>query len=189
MGKRSDFPKVPKDLYQTCDPRAVAPLLPFLPQRTRFAEPCCGEYALIRQLERAGHSCYWASDIEDRWDKMVAVAGSGVQFRGNVADALTLTNPLKQADCIITNPPWTRTKKNPILHKLIEHFRAQNRAWLLIDSAWAFTQQSSPYMKYCSRFVAVGRVRWIPNTKNDGKDDAAWYCFEQQPCETIFTGR
>ncbi len=186
MGKRSNFPKVARDLYQTIDPRAVAPLLPHLAPHTKFAEPCCGEFFLIIQLERAGHRCYWASDIEDRWSKMPP---HGVALKGNVEDALALTTPLKQADCIITNPPWTRTKKNPILHKMIEHFRNQNKAWLLLDANWAFTKQSSEYMKYCSKFIAVGRVIWIPGTKVTGKEDAAWYCFEMEPCETIFYGR
>jgi hypothetical protein len=26
---------------------------------------------------------------------------------------------------------------------------------------------------------AVGRVRWIPDSKHDGKDNAAWYLFDQ----------
>lgn len=184
IGKRSSFDRVPKDLYETIDPRAVAPLLPFLPQKTRYCEPCAGNLALVRQLDKAGHVCYLASDIERR-NSEVVISGSTVGFTAIVEDALNLTIPLQRADCIITNPPWSRH----ILHPMIEHFRKHNKSWLLIDAAWAFTKQSSDYMKYCSKFIAVGRVIWIPGTKVSGKDDAAWYCFEQEPCDTQFIGR
>lgn len=184
MGKRSNFERVPKDFYQTIDPRAVAPLLPYLKPHTRFAEPMCGEFALVRQLERAGHVCSWASDIERR-DTEIVSSGVTVGYKSTVADALTLTTPLQQADCIITNPVWSR----PLLHQMIEHFRKQNMSWLLLDAAWAFTKQSSEYMKYCSMFIAVGRLFWIPGTRVSGKDDAAWLRMEMSPCETRFIGR
>ena len=188
MGKRSNFDKIPKDLYQTTDPRAVAPLLPHLKPHTRFSEPCSGDLALVRQLEAAGHHLFWASDIVGR-DVTTVVSGVPVTRTVIAIDALKLTTPMQQSDCIISNPPWTRTKKNPIMHQLIEHFRKHNKAWLLLDAEWAFTKQSAPYMKYCSAFVAIGRVIWIPGTKMTGKDSCAWYCFEQQTCETRFYGR
>lgn len=188
MGKRSNFDRIPRDLYETIDPRAVAPLLPYLEPHTKFAEPCAGNLALVRQLEAAGHSLYWGSDIVGR-DVTDVISGVPTTRTVVAIDALELTTPLQLADIIITNPPWTRTKKNPIMHNMIEHFRRHNAAWLLLDANWAFTKQSSDYMKYCSMVVAVGRVIWIPGTKVSGKEDAAWYRMEREPCYTIFVGR
>lgn len=190
MAKRSKFDRIPRDLYQTWDPKAVGPLLPHLKPHTRFAEPCYGQGALSRQLQRAGHSLYWGSDISTSIQEPATVAGVPVYVTSSSIDALTLTVPLQKADCIITNPPWTRKKKNPILHKLIEHFIANsNYAWLLLDAGWAYTKQSADYMPYCSDIVAVGRVKWIPDTKSVGKDDCAWYRFSKDREYTVFHPR
>ncbi len=184
MGKRSDFPKIDKSLYETWDPRAVAPLLPHLKPRTRFIEPCAGNLALVRQLEGAGHVCRWASDIEAR---EVTYTVSGVPVTRHVPgmDALTLGGKLEHADCIISNTPWDRD----ILHAMIAYFLKYNSAWLLLDAGWAFTKQSADYMPYCSDIVAVGRVKWIPETTMVGKDDCAWYRFSTDGEYTIFHPR
>lgn len=183
MGKRSDFDRIPKDLYQTWDPKAVAPLLPHLPARTKFAEPCCGEMALIRQLEAAGHVCYWASDIVDR-TVPITVSGAWVKSTVTEIDALKVTTPLQLADCIITNPPYLKD----ILFPMIEHFRKYNQAWLLLSADFMHNVGSAGVLKYCSKIVSIGRVTWIPGTK-PGKENSAWYCFEQEPCETKFVTR
>lgn len=189
MAKRSKFDHIPRDLYQTWDPKAVGPLLPHLKPHTRYAEPCAGQLALVKQLDEAGHSLYWGSDIEGR-EATTTIFGVPVTRTVPAMDALTLTTPLQLADCIITNPPWTRTKKNPILHKLIEHFITNSQyAWLLLDAGWAFTKQSADYMPYCSDIVAVGRIKWIPNTKSVGKDDCAWYRFSKDREYTVFHPR
>lgn len=183
MGKRSDFDRIPKDLYQTWDPKAVTPLLPHLPARTKFAEPCCGEMALIRQLEAAGHVCYWASDIVDR-NAPITVSGAWVKNTVTEIDALKVTKPLQLADCIITNPPYLKE----ILFPMIEHFRKYNQTWLLLSADFMHNVGSGTIMKYCSKIVSIGRVTWIPGTK-PGKENSAWYCFEQEMCETKFIGR
>ncbi len=184
MGKRSNFDRIPKDLYQTWDPRAVAPLLPHLTPHTKFAEPCAGEMALIRQLEAAGHTCYWGSDIEDR-NTPTVVSGAWVKSGVTEIDALQVTTPLQLADCIITNPPY----KKEILFPMIEHFIKQNQTWLLLNADFAHNVGSAPLLKHCSKIVSVGRVKWIPDTKDGGKENSAWFCFEMEPCETIFIGR
>ena len=56
-------------------------------------------------------------------------------------------------------------------------------------SNWAHTIQATDHMRHCSRFVSIGRVRWIAETPYDGKDDSGWYRFEAEPVTTIFTGR
>ena len=50
MGRRSDFPRIPKDAYVT-PAKAVQPLLPFLASNTRFIEPAAGDASLIGHLE------------------------------------------------------------------------------------------------------------------------------------------
>ena len=53
MGRRSNFPRIDKDAYDT-PPEAVLPLLPYLHPGTRFIEPCGGKGALTAALEGSG---------------------------------------------------------------------------------------------------------------------------------------
>ena len=64
MGKRSVFDRRVKDFYPTPE-AGVLPLLDHLMIGTRFYEPCAGDGQLIDHLERFGHICVGASDIED----------------------------------------------------------------------------------------------------------------------------
>jgi hypothetical protein len=157
MGKRSDFARRKADAYQTFDPRPVKALLPYLKQRRirTFAEPCIGDGHLAKQLTQAGLLCVLGSDINEG------------------TDALSLPN-FNGADCIITNPPWTRC----LLHPLIMHFQKHAPTWLLFDADWAFNKRSAPYLDQCTDIVAVGRVLWIEGTTQTGKDNAAWYRFD-----------
>lgn len=180
MGKRSNFERVPRDFYPT-PKEAVVPLLPFLPKWSTFAEPCCGTGDLIFHLMEHDHVCNWASDIEDRFEE----GGGYIE----TMDALDLQEVhlscIEGTDYIITNPPWDRS----ILHPMIEHFRKLRPTWLLFDADWAFTKQSREFIPYCSDIVAVGRVKWIPDSKSTGKDNCAWYKFVGFKTDTIFHGR
>jgi len=170
MGKRSDFERVEKDYYPTIDPRAVAALLPHLPPKATFAEPCYGQGHLVPPLEAAGHSCLWATDISDGFD------------------ALNLTDSeLIGCDFIITNPPWSR----PLLHPLIVHFASLRPTWLLLDADWSHTKQAGPFLdRFGIRIVSVGRLIWQEGTKMQGKDNAAWYLFDAAKAgPTEFVGR
>lgn len=163
MGKRSDFERIPRDLYRTFDPRAMEGLAPFLARSTRYVEPMAGAGDLIRQLAGLGHECVAAMDI-------VPLA-PGIQQ----GDVLKLRSVSKPFDCFITNPSW----KRPILHAVIRRLSAIAPTWLLFDAGWAFSQQSAPFMGgLCSDVVPIGRLRWIPDTTDDGKDDCAWYRFD-----------
>ncbi len=161
MGKRSTFDRAPRDFYPT-PAEAVLPLLPHLEYGLMFAEPCAGDGALIRALERHGMSCVEALDIEPRTD---------MAFR---RDALTWS-PDHSVDCIITNPPWRRD----ILHPMIVRFSAQRPTWLLFDADWIHTRQSVPYLPWLRKVVSVGRLKWIPDSEMTGKDNCAWYHFDQ----------
>jgi len=169
MGKRSNFKRNPRDFYPT-PMAAVLPLLPHLEKDDSFVEPCAGDGALKDHLESIGMHCQWASDIEPQ--------------RGDIftRDALTCRTVSSQ---IITNPPWDRK----ILHPMIDHFRNLAPTWLLFDSDWMHTKQSSEYMRFCHKIVSVGRVKWIPGSKSVGKDNCAWYFFDKHEGKTEFFGR
>lgn len=175
MGKRSNFERIEKDFYRTIDDRAMEVLAPYLKPETAFIEPCAGAGDLIVQLCEYGHYCAEAWDIDPKADCVLQ------------ADALEHYANTAKVDCFITNPPWSR----PILHKLIDHLSAQCPTWLLFDADWAYTTQEivarkhgvktvAELMKHCHAVIAVGRLRWIPGTKTNGKDNCAWYLFDQQ---------
>jgi hypothetical protein len=107
MGKRSDFKRIPLDLYPT-PAKAVQPLVPYLRVAgiRSFAEPCCGNGDLVRHLEGYGLTC---------------------EYRGDIAtgqDALTLTSAdCNNAHCILTNPPYDTDNRRKLMHELILHFQ------------------------------------------------------------------
>lgn len=174
MGKRSNFERVERDFYST-PIEAVIPLFPHLGQSCKYYEPCVGDGRLLENLSGGfnGHVCVGHSDIHPLIPSVTK-------------NALDITiDDLKDADYIITNPPWDRK----ILHPMIHHFRRLCKTWLLFDADWPHTKQSVDYMKYCSKIVAIGRVKWIDNSVGAGKDNAAWYEFLDKECETVFYGR
>ena len=85
MGKRSNFPLVPRDFYPT-PLKAVQPLIPHLDGIRRFAEPCCGDGALVRHLESFGLRCVYAGDIAIGQDALELTAD-------DIAGAPIITNP------------------------------------------------------------------------------------------------
>lgn len=156
MGKRSGFERRPYDAYDTIDGKAVRALMPHLTGVRTFAEPCAGQGALVRWLVmEAGLTCVQQSDIQTG------------------TNALCLTS-FNGADCIISNPPWTRQ----LLHPLILHLQKFAPTWLLFDSDWMFNRQAAPFLDQCTDIVAVGRLKWIANTDKHGKDNVAWYRFD-----------
>lgn len=171
MGKRSDFARRERDFYPT-PAEAIRPLLPHLKTGTRFVEPCAGNGALVDVLKAAGHRCVVAWDIEPQ--------RPGILKR----DALETEAP--DADCFITNSPWDRK----ILHPLIARLSEQMPTWLLFDADWVHTVQAVPYLPRLRKIVAVGRIKWIPDTKFTGKDNCCWHLFDarHRPA-TQFVGR
>lgn len=170
MGKRSNFERVERDFYPT-PYEAVVPLLSHMKPFVRYVEPCAGDGALIKHLRM--HECVWASDIEPRYKGIHKV------------DALDIVQVSGEYDYIITNPPWNRK----ILHPMITHFRQLKPTWLLFDADWMHTKQASEHLKYCSKIVSVGRVKWIPDSKMTGKDNCAWYKFVDHETTTEFIGQ
>jgi hypothetical protein len=166
MGRRSHFARRPQDDYAT-PWEAVLPLLPWLAPRTRFVEPCLGTGALVRHLERAGHICVDSFDLP--------------------TDARSARYDVTAETIFCTNPPWSRAA----LHDIIVNLSNQAPTWLLVDYNWAATQQSIPFLPRLRMMAVIGRVRWIPNSPYDGKDDACWLLFEHPSAwaQTRFIGR
>ena len=176
MGKRSNFERIERDFYPT-PISALAPLVPHLPIAFDYIEPCAGDGRLIEHLKTLTNGvCIKATDIEPQLDKGISKE-----------DALTIKwDAYKSNTYCITNPPWNRD----ILHPLIENFMASGKTWLLCDADWMHTRQAIPYLKYCKKIVSVGRVKWIEDSKNTGKDNCAWYLFDlKNKTATEFFGR
>jgi len=177
MGKRSDFEKIPKDAYMTTDPRAVKPLLDYLDftqkvfleqsgERITYYEPCVGDGSLVKLLEE--YTCIGQSDEE-----MDARSFQYIDYFP------------RDFDFFITNPPWTRK----LLHPIIENLRVQKPTWLLFDADWMHTQQAIPFLRYCKTIISVGRLKWIPGSTMDGKDNCAWYLFVDMETDCTFIPR
>jgi hypothetical protein len=166
MSKRAEdaYERKEHDAYFT-PPKAIYPLVVHLRREHvySFAEPCAGDGAMVVALEQAGFTCGYAGDIQT----------------GQDAFSLNQHN-VASCDCIITNPPYDRK----IMHPLIDIFRRLKPTWLLLESDWLFTIQSTPFMLHCSDVVPIGRVRWIPGSDSDGFDNYAWCRFDIYPHAT-----
>lgn len=171
MGKRSNFARIPQDLYLTPH-KAVLPLLPHLTPGQIYSEPCAADGNLVRHLERHGFFCEWAGDALPQRSWI------------NWADARTIK---VRARMFITNPPWGRK----LLHPIIINLSDQAPTWLLLDTDWMHTKQAGSFMaERCRKVVSIGRVRWIPDSKQDGVDNSAWFLFDAPgDYQTQFVGR
>jgi hypothetical protein len=157
MSKRDDgaFERQPRDLYET--PLKTARfLLPWLPPRTRFYEPCCGPGKLISHLVGAGHLCIGRSDIE--------------------RDARTTRYDIEPGAIFISNPPgWGRGTRD-VMHPILVNLSNQALTWLLMSSDWSCNEGSGELLHHrCDMIVAAGRAHWFGATQ--GYDNVSWYRF------------
>ena len=86
MGKRSDFERIPRDLYPT-PAKGVQPLIPYLRAAgiRSFAEPCCGNGDLVRHLEGYGLTCAYRGDI-----------ATGQDWQATITATSTLLSPTRR---------------------------------------------------------------------------------------------
>ena len=126
-------------------------------------EPCAGDGTLIDHLEKNNMKCVFKSDIEPQRKDITKLNAFDIDIFMFMA-----------ADLIITNPPWDRK----ILHPLLLHFVGIIPTWLLFDADWIHTKQSVEYLPYLRKIVSVGRVKWIADSQNTGKDNCCWYYFD-----------
>ena len=177
MGKRSNFARKALDTYDTPN-AAVAPLLPHLPPKTRFIDPCAGAGDLVEHLIDAGHVFNAGYDLQPRADYI----RQAIFWPPTVAPSRPKTSTLHHQSCRGSGSAFASDDR-PL--------RSFDRPpGLLIDANWMFTAQAEPFLRYCSKIVTVGRVRWIPGSTMTGKDDCAWFLFEPEPVMfTQFIGK
>ncbi len=170
MGKRSEFERNPRDFYETPYAAAV-PVIEHLDPLGKYAEVCAGNFLLCYHLIYNGLEVAHASDIKPTDPRVTKI------------DALKLTAKMLQGCThIITNPPWEkRPDKGEIFNHIMRHLLSifAGEIWVLLDADYLHTVQANEFKKYCVKVVSVGRVKWIPGSKNTGKDNCAWYCFKR----------
>lgn len=167
MGRRSDFPRIAKDLYST-PAMALPPLLKHLPVPVRYLEPTAGDGALVRGLADYGHICHLAVDLDPTDPHIIR------------RDALSLTSAdIVGVDMIIGNLPWSWHSFEPILNHLLA---LGLPTWILRDTPWLFNRRSSALLDGCALVQPTRRLRWIPGTKDCAKDDSAWHFFPPGHC-------
>jgi len=172
MGKRSDEERKPNDYYPT--PllglsRAIDIIGKDLPPGQVYAELCAGDGALIRHFVELGfHNPAIAYDIEPP-----LTAGEGI-MTGDGTDPEILEHVKTLTNLIITNPPWSWHMLEPLLDAWLQN---NFTVWLLLASDFSENVRSSLFMAHCTDRIPIGRLKWIPGTKQTGKDNCSWYRF------------
>jgi hypothetical protein len=166
MGKRSDFPRHPRDDYST-PVEALEPLIRFLDKSRVIIEPCPGAGKLVKHMREAGY-CVLSVEKDAREYQYFTIAGDD------------------NRSIFVTNPPWTRE----VLHPIIVNLSDQAPTWLLLDADWMHLASARPFLSRLRVIVSVGRVQWFSGSPSAGKDNSAWYRFERPSRRvTRFHGR
>lgn len=174
MSKRTTgkFDRRDRDYYAT-PPEPIYKLLPHLGEHRTFAEPMCGDGAIIRVLEDRGWSCGFACDLEPQ--------GQALEYAetGDVMD--TLPHHYEGCDVIVSNPPWpAKFGRGEPTTAIIAHLAVMKPTWLLLSADFMHNEYAAPLLAYCPKIVSVGRVKWIAGSKHTGFDNAAWYLFDRR---------
>lgn len=177
MTKRAlgKYPRVDRDYYATPE-EPILKLLPELAGTDSFAEPMCGDGAIVRVLEARGWDAVFLCDLEPQGD-MIEIA--------ETADVLdTQAHHYDDADVIVSNPPWPLPPNKLVGERagtptvqIIEHLMAIKPTWLLLSADFMHNRYFEALAPFCTKVVAVGRVSWMGNAKK-GFDNAAWYRFD-----------
>ena len=169
MSKRTPgLPQRPRGFWPT--PReAVVPLIPYLPPRAPYGEPCAGDGAMIGHLADLWPDgrCVWASDLAPQAPDIEEL---------DVADI----DPdlAYEVQLWITNPPWPVGGKrgDPAL-SIIRQLTAIAPTWALLPWDFAANAYFREVAPMCAEIVPIGRVSWLGNGTG-GKDNCAWYRFD-----------
>ena len=161
------FKRRPRDFYAT-PAEAVVPLLGHLPPKTKFDEPCAGEGALIGHLERAGHVCVGASDINEN-SQSIYIWPFDVMEKNFCHGSM-----------FITNPPWPQGGRGEPTLSIALHLSSIAPTWLLLSADFMHNKYFNILVSRCLKIVSVGRVSWMGNGVK-GFDNCAWYLFEELP--------
>src|SRR5262245_33693053 len=155
--RRPNLPRRPRELWSTPE-AAIQVVVPYLGiDGNRFAEPCAGELAIVETLVEAGFVCMHAGDIRSGQNALDWSETSSVDF-------------------VLTNPPWDKPRRE--MHRIMDHLIGLGKpVWLLLPGDWLYTQYAASRLQHCTHILAIGRVRWLEGTQNDGMDNAAWFRF------------
>ena len=150
---------------------ALVPLLPFISDLTDFAEPMCGDGALIRGLEAQGKRCVYAMDLDPQ---------DGAPRAAQRRDVLyTLPGDIG-CSTVISNPPWPlpgRRDGFPTV-AIIEHLvRLVSEVWFILSADFMHNRYFNRVYRACSTIVSTGRVKWMAGSDGVGFDNSAWYRF------------
>lgn len=116
---------------------------------------------MVDYFESAGHRCVFACDVHP--------------LRGDITKLAATELKFIECDLFITNPPWLWTMLEPI----VMHLSDQKPTWMLLAADLMHNVRSATIMDRCVKVVPVGRLKWIPGSKNGGMDNAAWYSFDR----------
>lgn len=173
MGKTSSngrFVRKQNEKYFTIDARAVEPLLQLLKPGTRFVEPCAGAGHLIRHLERHGHICATASDIDPEENE--ARPGLPI-YDGDVRQLTMLPHPV---ECFITNPPWDRSRK--LFWEIVDHCMRLMPTWILHSHSTLAAASAAPYLRHAVMTTPTPRLQWEPGTEGTSSQPTCWTLFD-----------
>jgi hypothetical protein len=169
MSKRSsNFKKIERDFYPSIDPKIGEALVSHI-RGVKFGEPFYGNGDLEDQLMDAA-TCVWRSDIRE-------TVGCS-----KVLDALEITeDDLKDADCIVSNPPYTWR----VLQPLLDHLVPMKPCWFLLPMDMLSNKYMKPYGQGSLQMVVpVGRLYWFldegKTTGTRGTDNYGWFYFEDR---------
>ena len=173
----SGYDRMPHDLYPTPEWVTEA-LLKHVTLRGAVWEPCCGDGAMARVLERAGHEVV-ASDLVDR-----GFGRGGVDF----FECAALPDGCR---AIVTNPPYgdggalARSTNSPLaMQKFVDHalrltMRANGQLALLVRLQWMAGKRASTLISSgpLSRVVVLTkRIKWFErsDSTNAAQHHHAW---------------
>ncbi len=185
MGKRTTgtYPRRESDFYPT-PPETTAKVIPHLDNRVKIiAEPMCGDGAIVEVFVEAGYFTSYVADITPRGH---ALNYDHIQTK-DVFE--TTAEDFDDVDVIVSNPPWPSPKHhNPSDRApvgagqptvaIIKHLIQFKPCWMLLSADFMHNQYFGALAPYCRKIVSVGRVKWIPDSKAVGMDNACWYFFE-----------
>ncbi len=173
----SGYDRMAHDLYPTPEWVTEA-LLKHVTLRGPVWEPCCGDGAMARVLERAGYEVV-ASDLVDR-----GFGRGGVDF----LECATLPDGCR---AIVTNPPYgdggalARSTNSPLaMQKFVDHalrltIRANGQLALLVRLQWLAGKRASTLISSgpLSRVVVLTRrIKWFEgsDSTNAAQHHHAW---------------
>jgi hypothetical protein len=153
------------DFYPTPEWATMA-LLDFVPLHGSIIEPCCGDGAISKVIERRNNTSVVSSDLFDRG-------------YGSVRNAFTIEEPI---DNLVTNPPFA------LAEELILHFQPLVKKRMVFLLRTAFLESARRHRSIFSKFppqemlVFSERLSMYPagqrGVKGGGTTSYAWFIWD-----------